>query len=207
MKSCLICDDHPIVREAIRGILSFSWPDAQFAEAPDFPTAQLMAEEGFDICLCDLAMPGAEPVEGVAELLRRAPGLQVLIITASADDALMLRLLRMGVSGFVPKSAGGKIIESAIRLVLAGGKYLPQQLLDHVAPEMSVISDSAPRLTDQQRRVIQLVAAGQTNKTIARSLGLAPSTVKTHLDQAMRSLGASNRVMAVTKAREAGLLD
>lgn len=204
MNNFLVCDDHALVREAICGTLLANWPEAQIVEVADFGAAWASAEQGFDLCICDLLMPGADPLEGVARLKQIAADMPVLILTGTQDDAQMLRLLEMGVNGFVQKGVGSKVMLAAIRLIEAGERYVPSRLLTLMAPASP--PTAAQRLTDQQRKVISLVAQGQSNKMIAQNLGVAPSTVKTHLEQAMRQLGATSRFEAANKARAASLI-
>ncbi len=211
MKSCLICDDHVLVREALAGTVRIGWPEATVDVAGDFPVAWAMAEaKAYDLIICDLIMPGSGPLAGIDGVVRAAPDTSLLVVTGTEDDALLLDLLDRGVAGFAPKSASGSIIEAAIRLILAGGRYLPPRLAEIASARIDdgsvpAIRDDvarlAERLTDRQMDVLRLMAKGYSNKEIARELQLAPSTVKTHLSQLLTHLGASNRTDASIKAR------
>ncbi len=204
MNSFLVCDDHALVREAVAGTLLANWPEAEIVEAANFTAAWAAAEQGHDLCICDLMMPGAEPLDGVARIKQLAPDMPVLIVTGKQDDALMLRLLELGVNGFVQKNVGGKVMLAAIRLIEAGERHVPSRLLSLMTPAHPPAEQL--RLTDQQRKVVALVAQGQSNKAIALALGVAPSTIKTHLEQAMRQLGATSRFEAANLARVSGLI-
>jgi len=214
MTTCLICDDHALVREALAGTVRMAWPEMTILEAGDFPSAWALARSGLDICLADLVMPGALPLAGIEGILRAAPEAKVLVITGTEDDALMLDLLERGVAGFVPKSMSGDIIEAALRLILAGGRYMPPRLIDLAArgvPRPATAQPLAPdrlreRLSERQIAVLRRMATGQSNKEIARDLGLAPSTVKTHVGHILLCLQAQNRTDAVAKARSANLV-
>lgn len=211
MKSCLICDDHALVREALAGTVRMGWPEAMVDVAGDFPTAWAMAEaQAYDLIICDLIMPGSGPLSGIDGVVRAAPDTSLLVVTGTEDDALLLDLLDRGVAGLAPKSASGSIIEAAIRLILAGGRYLPPRLADIasarissgiVQPVRDATAQISERLTSRQMDVLRLMAQGKSNKEIARDLDLAPSTVKTHLSQIMICLGAANRTDASVKAR------
>jgi DNA-binding NarL/FixJ family response regulator len=220
MKNCLICDDHVLVREALAGTVRLGWPDARIAEAGDFPAAWAQAGAAqagarFDLCIADLVMPGASPLRGIEGLQRAAPAMPILVVTGTEDDALLLDLLDLGIAGFAPKTASGAIIEAALRLIIAGGTYLPPRLAQiaatridtgGVTPKRDDAAILADRLTDRQMDVLRLVARGMSNKEIARALALAPSTVKTHLAQIQTCLGAVNRTDASMKARSMNLL-
>jgi DNA-binding NarL/FixJ family response regulator len=122
---------------------------------------------------------------------------------------LMLDLLDRGVSGFASKASSGDVIEAAIRLILAGARYLPERLAQiagaRIEAGVPATRDSVAKIKEQlsarQIEVLQLVAKGRTNKEIARELDLAPSTVKTHLSQIMLCLAAQNRTDATVKAK------
>jgi DNA-binding NarL/FixJ family response regulator len=210
MTAFLICDDHTLVREALAGTVRIGWPGARVDVAADFVEAWAKAAGDYDLILCDLIMPGAGPLAGIDGIIRAAPVTPLLVVTGTEDDTLLLDLLDRGVAGFTAKTASGAIIEAAMRLILAGGRYLPPRLTDIVAARLESgavptvrddVARIAERLTDRQMDVLRLIAKGQSNKEIARTLDLAPSTVKTHVSQVLHCLGASNRTDASVKAR------
>lgn len=227
MQTCLICDDHALVREALVGSVKMNWPAAVVSEASDFPQAWARARSQPSFCIADLVMPGAAPLDGIKGIMQSAPDTLILVVTGTEDDALMLALLKLGVAGFAPKSASGAIVEAAMRLILAGGRYLPPRLADIVAARVDAthasdqsiikahglahrpdqVHQALPdQLTLRQIDVLKLVAHGKSNKEIARTLGLAPSTVKTHLENLFLTLGVANRTEAVGKARDLKIL-
>lgn len=210
MTSFLICDDHALVREALAGTVQMGWPGATVDLAGDFPSGWAKAAQSHDLIVCDLIMPGSAPLAGIDGMIRAAPDTPLLVVTGTEDDALLLDLLDRGVAGFAPKTASGSIIEAAMRLILAGGRYLPPRLAEIASARIddgsvTAVRDDAARLaerlTDRQMEVLRLIAKGQSNKEIARALDLAPSTVKTHVAQVLACLGATNRTDAAIKAR------
>lgn len=210
MRLCLISDDHALVREAVAGLVRRRWPEAEVVQAGDFVTAWGLARRGPDLCIVDLAMPGASPLEGVAGVMAAAPDARLLVLTGTEDDGLMLDLLRLGVAGFASKTLEPAVLAAAIELVAAGGRYLPPRLADlgplaRTAPAAAPRGE-APSLTDRQLSVLRLLADGQSNKDIARRLDLSPATVKTHVATLIAVLGAANRTEAAAKARAAGLV-
>ncbi len=96
MKSCLICDDHPLVREALASTIRHCWPTATIAEARDFPAAWAASGHGVEVCIADLLMPGASPRNGIAGLRRAAPQMPILVVTGTGDSDLLLDLLDLG---------------------------------------------------------------------------------------------------------------
>lgn len=211
MKTCLICDDHAMMREALAGAVAVGWPDAAVTQAADFPAAWAAAAAGPDLIISDLVMPGAAPVEGVRRLRAAAPAAPILVVTGAEEDEVLLALFELGIAGFAPKTSKSAIIEAAIRLVLAGGRYLPPRVAE-LAARSGAAADApqpasgGPRLTERQADVLKLVAAGRSNKEIARELDLSPATIKAHAAAAMAALGAVNRTEAVMKARALGLI-
>ena len=131
------------------------------------------------------------------------------------DDRLLIDLLALGVAGFAPKSASGAIIEAALRLIDAGGRYLPARLVDIAASRIGPSERAAPppildvprgSLSARQLGVLRLAAGGRSNKEIANALGLSPATVKSHLATIQAALGARNRTDAASRARALDLL-
>lgn len=208
MRSCLIADDHPLVRDALAATVAARWPDAMLLQAGDFPAAWAAAAQAPDLCLADLDMPGASPLTGVAGLRAAAPGMKILVITGSYDDAMMLDLLARGVDGFASKSMPADVIAAAIALVMAGGRYLPPRLAEMHVPAAPPPGAPVPLrgLSARQVEVVRLIAEGCSNKDIARLLGIAPATIKTHVAQLIGILGAANRTDAAMRARAMGLL-
>ena len=208
MKTCLICDDHAMMREALAGAVALGWPQAAVAEADDFPSAWAAAAAGPDLIISDLVMPGSDPVEGVRRLREAAPDSPVLVVTGNEEDEVLLALFRLGIAGFAPKTSKSAIIEAAIRLILAGGRYLPPRIVDIATRSGTQAVAAAPtaRLTERQLDVLRQIAGGASNKEIARDLDLSPATIKAHAAAAIAALGAANRTEAVMKARAMGLI-
>lgn len=210
MQSCLIADDHAMMREALAGAVTFCWPDTAVTLAADFPSAWAAAVARPDLILSDLVMPGATPVEGIRRLRQAAPATPILVVTGNEDDDTLLALFDLGIAGFAPKTSKSAVIEAAIRLVLAGGRYLPPRIIEIAAQRGGDVGAASapltPRLTERQLDVLRLIATGQSNKEIARDLDLSPATIKAHTAAAIAALGARNRAEAVFTAREMTLI-
>jgi DNA-binding NarL/FixJ family response regulator len=207
MKSCLICDDHAMLRESLAGLVEGSWPQADISIASDYLSAWAAIEAGPDLCITDLSMPGADPSSGISVMRQAAPDTPILVVTGNEDDALLLELFNAGISGFVAKTSQSAIVEAAIRVVLAGESYIPQRILALTAGSSGTSSSaSTPRLTVRQGDVLRLIADGKSNKEVARQLDLSPATVKAHAAAAFAVLGATNRMEGVLKAKELGLI-
>jgi two-component system, NarL family, nitrate/nitrite response regulator NarL len=209
MKTCLVCDDHAMMREAITGAVQFGWPEAEVTQAGDYHAAWAAMASAPDLCISDLVMPGATPVEGIRRLREAAPDTPILVVTGNEDDATLLALFDLGIAGFAPKTSKSAVIEAAIRLILAGERYLPPRLIELAAVRggaASRIPSAERHLTERQSDILTRIATGKTNKEIARDLDLSPATVKAHTAAVILALGAVNRTDAVYKARELGLI-
>ena len=206
----LVADDHPLVRDALARTVASLDAVVEVFEAADFDSLrQLVAEHDLDLALVDLNMPGMRGLGGLQALRSDYPTL-VLIVASAQDDAATIRqVLATGVSGFIPKTQSREVVLQAIRLVLAGGVYVPSRALgDADAAPFNIGSANGgnAQLTPRQLDVLALLLLGRPNKLIARELGLTEGTVKIHIAAILRTLGASNRTEAVVRARELGLL-
>jgi DNA-binding NarL/FixJ family response regulator len=185
----LICDDHPLMREALAGAMRDRWPGLVLDEACDYPQAWAHAEAGPDFCLVDLDMPGAAPLTGLAELRARAPNAVLLVLTGLTDAALLEQVRTCGIAGLFSKNTEPAVLLEAI------GDALP-----------ALRSLEAARLPPRQQEVLGLLAEGLTNKEIARRLDISPATVKIHVARVTSWLGAANRTDAVARAQRARII-
>lgn len=208
----LIADDHPLVLDALARTVASLDSLVEVFEACDLETTRHVAtEQDLDLAIVDLNMPGMQGLGALKALRREFPTL-VLIVASAQDDAATIRsVLATGVSGFIPKTDSRDVVLQAIRLVQAGGVYVPARVLagrDGVpeAATCSFSSGSDAVLTPRQIDVMGRLLRGRPNKLIARDLGLTEGTVKIHVAAILRTLGASNRTEAVVRARELGVL-
>lgn len=213
MPSILIADDHPLVRGALRAATASAIDDAQIAEAEDLRSAiaQLEAHE-VDLVLLDLHMPDSGGLAGLVALRTQFPGVIVLVVSAQQDTAVIRRALDFGAAGFVPKTASPEDIAAAIRSVLACGSWVPQGLREelrrrHSDPRDLALATKLASLSEQQFRVLGLVAQGRLNKQIADQLGVQLTTVKAHVSAIFDKLNVRNRTQASMLFRDLGTAD
>ncbi len=143
----------------------------------------------------------------------------VVVVSANDDPRVIRRALDHGAAGFIPKDTASDVLLSALRLVLAGGTYIPPTMLDASGTDQGAppVQEAGPspetghgpldRLTPRQREVLRLIAAGMTNKSIAQQLDVTENTVKVHITSILKTLGVSNRTQAVITAQQWGLDD
>lgn len=208
----LIADDHDLVRDGLRPILSKLDPDVQILECASFPDAIRLADEnaGLDLAVLDLRMPGMAGTNGVTEFLKRHADVPVMIISGYYRRQDVVDALHHGAMGFVPKTLGADAMLSAFRLVLSGEKFIPADVLPGGGTDESGMrpgDEALGKLTGRERDVLGQLLEGLPNKAIGRALGIQEVTVKLHLRNVYRKLGAANRAHAVKIAIGLGLGD
>jgi DNA-binding NarL/FixJ family response regulator len=190
-----------MMRESLAMLVLGKWPEVGIRLAGSWPEAVTLAAQVPELCILDLAMPGLEPLAGVRAVRAAAPDARVAIVTGSEEDQTLLALLEAGIAGFIGKRLAPALVRAALEVVVAGGRYLPERIA-----ELAMDRGPAAVVTPRQIEVLELMAAGQSNKEIAKALGLSPATVKSHVAMAIAALGATNRTDAVMRASMAGLI-
>lgn len=209
----LFADDHPLFREGVKPLLLKLASDVEIIEAKDYPAAFEAARHhgDIDLALLDLCMPGMSGIEGVARFRASFPQLPVAVLSAADERDSIQQLLGKGVLGYICKSSPSDVILGALRLMLAGGVYIPPSLLDDpkgggqkfVAPEPG----RQEALTRRQVEVLRELAKGLNNKQIAHNLNVTEGTVKIHLATIFRVLNVGSRTEALLLAQKMGLGD
>ncbi|TEA80053.1 response regulator transcription factor [Allopusillimonas ginsengisoli] len=209
MTELLIADDHPLFREALRGVVSRIFPDTVIHEADQFERLYALVEAypDADMLLLDLDMPGASGFSGLVHLRSLHPQLPIVIVSAHEEPSIMRRALDHGAMGFIPKSSDSRQLGQALQQILEGFPWAPAGVENGAGADEDEMA-AANRLRDltpQQFRVLQMVYSGQLNKQIAYELNVSEATIKAHMTHIMRKLGASNRTQAVLIASRLGI--
>jgi DNA-binding NarL/FixJ family response regulator len=214
MNRILVADDHPLFRAALRQAAAAAVPDAVVTDAADLESllAALSAAPDADLVLLDLRMPGSRGLSGLAALRGQFPGVAVLVVSAHDEPPVVRRVLAHGAAGFIPKSADPATIAEAVRRVLDQGHWLPPELARAVAAIPADAGDTAlaarlSRLTEQQFRVLSMLAEGLLNKQIADRLSVQERTVKAHVTAIFEKLDVRNRTQAGVLLRSLDLGD
>ncbi|MBU0565342.1 MAG: response regulator transcription factor [Gammaproteobacteria bacterium] len=208
MNKILIADDHPLIREAIRDVISEAYGDSQFFEVGDFESAFSLALEiqDVDLILLDIGMPGMNGLNGLIELRKELPKIHVAIVTSIRDSQVASQAIAFGASGYITKTSSSIKIIEAIKLIGEGGVYLSSDILHSQAAEAGQYSARVMNeihldaLTPKQRLVLGHMVKGESNKLIAYNLKLAESTVKSHVSSILRKLDAHNRIQVILSA-------
>jgi DNA-binding NarL/FixJ family response regulator len=214
----LVVDDHVLIRDALRGVLKELKDDITVLEAADSRQAMgIVAKEGdLGLILLDLNLPDRDGFSVLSELREQHPAISVVVLSAQQDRASVAKALDLGAMGFIPKSGQRAVMLSALRLVFAGGIYIPPEIRAREAPlppsptlsrlgaDTAHVTPSDLGLTGRQLDVLALMMQGKSNKAICRILNLAEPTVKNHVTAVLKALKVTNRTEAVIAVGELG---
>lgn len=197
----LIADDHPIVRSGLAQMVNLTDGMEIVAEAGTGTEAiRRFRECQPDVTLMDLRMPEMGGVAAIAAILQEFPTACIAILTTYDTDEDIFSGLQAGARGYILKDTKMADLIDAIRKVHAGQKYIPPAVGAKLAERMH-----RPPLSDREREVLQLMAAGKTNPEISTALSISESTVKFHINNIFSKLGASDRTQAVLIAIKRGI--
>jgi DNA-binding NarL/FixJ family response regulator len=202
----LIVDDHNVVREGLRTFLELQDGIEVAGEAADGHEAISEAERlRPDVVLMDLVMPRLDGVAAMRELRRRVPATRVIILTSFLDDERLLPAVRAGAAGYLLKNVQPQELTRAIELAAAGEAMIDPAVAARLVD--ALVDDRVgeqPELTPREHEVLDLIGRGFANKRIARELGIAEKTVKTHVSHVLAKLGVSDRTQAALYAARGG---
>lgn len=205
MTTVLLVDDHPVVREGLRGMLDAEPDLTVIGEAGSGEEAIAMAETLCpDVILMDLRMAGVDGVTATERILRRVPTIRIIVVTTYETDTDILRAVEAGAAGYLLKDASRAALADAVRDAASGRTVLAPTVADRL---VQLVRKPGPTtLSARELEVLGLVAQGNTNADIGRRLHIAEATVKTHLLRVFNKLDVSDRTAAVTTAMSLGLL-
>ncbi|MEU6276179.1 response regulator transcription factor [Streptomyces populi] len=203
----ILADDHPVVREGLRAMLSAE-PDLDVvADASSGPRAEALAAElRPDIVLMDLRMPEGGGVDAIVRMTRAGLPCRIVVLTTYETDRDILRAVEAGAAGYLLKDLPRAELADAVRAAARGETVLAPSVAARLVDQLRSRPER-PRLSERETAVLRLVAEGCTNAEIGRRLFIGESTVKTHLLRAFTKLGVDDRTAAVTTALRYGLLD
>lgn len=201
----LIVDDHPVVRDGLKGMLT-AQPDFQVVGevADGLQAVQQAALTRPDVVLMDLRMPNMDGVEATTRIRRAQPGVRVLVLTTYDTDAEILRAIEAGATGYILKDAPREELFRAVRATAQGQSYLSPAVATRLMGQLRAPAQEA--LSPREVDVLTWVARGASNRQIGQHLHISEATVKSHLLHIFEKLGVNDRTQAVTLAVQKGLI-
>jgi len=191
----LIADDHPIVRQGLKQIISEEPAMQVLGEAQNSQEVlELVRKKNWDVVVLDITMPGRSGLDVLKELKTHRPRLPILILSVHPEDQYALRVLKAGASGYLTKESAPDVLVTAIRKVVAGRRYISATLAEKLAGEL--VGEPGPvheRLSDREFQIMCMIARGKSLKEIAGELFLSPKTVSTYRGRILEKMAmASN---------------
>lgn len=213
----VVADDHALVRGGLALLIEMATSGAHIIEANSFEQVKeaLSQQNPIDLMLLDLMMPGMDGEKGISRICASHPGIPIIIVSVNEDIDTIHRALAAGAMGYIPKTSSPDVTMSAIKLVLAGGIYVPPHILKQgsnlTTPGEDISTESTPQIIEatqiaslsrRQHEVLDLIVSGKSNQAIADELGLTTPTVKMHVSGIFKKLNVRNRTEAVAKYSE-----
>ena len=208
----VVVDDHQIVREGLSSLLgALDGLDVVGTAEDGRDAVHLVAETEPDVVVMDIQMPHLDGIEATRMITGRHAGVRVVMLTMNEDDETVMSAMRAGASGYLLKGSGAEEVQNAIRAAAAGGMVFGASLAARVASYFAGASaapepepEPFPDLTDREREVLRLLAAGKSNDAIAAEMYVSNKTVRNAVSGVYTKLHAAGRAEAIIKAREAG---
>lgn len=197
MITILIADDHPVVREGLKGIIARASDMKVGGEALNGQEVlQMVADQEWDVVVLDIGMPGRDGLEIMRDLHGEKPDLPVLMLSMYPEDQVAVRALKAGAAGYMNKETAPKELVNAIRKIHGGGKYVSTALAEKLAASLEENAQTAPHelLSNREFQVLRLVASGKEAQEIADELFISVKTVRTYRDRILEKLDLKNEV-------------
>ncbi len=205
----VVVDDHQIVRDGLVALLgALDGVEVVGTAADGRDALHVVDETRPDVVVMDIQMPHLDGIEATRRITARQPDVRVVMLTMNEDDDTVLGAIRAGASGYLLKGSGAEEVLNAVRAAYAGGMVFGATLAARVAalfaagPAPQAVA--FPELTDRERTVLDLLAAGRSNDAIAREIYVSSKTVRNLVSSIYTKLHAPDRAAAIIKAREAG---
>ena len=200
----LVIDDHPLIQEIVPAVLAKAFGDVAVTTESTLEAGMARAEKDApDFVLLDLGLPGCNGIEAVARFREKFARVPLVVLSALADPSSIVAALDAGACGYIPKTSKPDVMIAALKVVAAGGTYVPPEALEE--PAARPRRRAGFELTQRQKDVLQLMLKGYNNERIAAALAIAPNTVKQHTHAIFTSLGVSTRAEAVVAATRHGI--
>jgi two-component system, NarL family, invasion response regulator UvrY len=206
----LLVDDHGLVRQALKQVITHKRPHVIFGEAQNAHEAlQQVHSHSWDVVLLDITMPGRSGLDVLREIKTLQPESKVLVLTMHPEDQYAMRALKAGASGYLTKETASEEVANAVAKVLRGGKYVSATLAERLAGNLSLPTQKAPHetLSDREYQVMRLIALGKSVKEISFELSLSVKTVSTHRTRLLKKLKFETNADVIRYAMRERLVD
>ena len=207
----VLADDHQFFRDGVRLVVDAASDIEVIGEAASGEEAIRVADATQpDVLVMDVSMPGINGIEATRRVLDAHPDLNVLVLTMHEDDDMVFAAMRAGARGYLLKNTSPDELLRAIRAVCSGeaifGRAIARRLVQYFALPRSVVPPALfPDLTEREREILDLIAAGHSNESIAEQLVLSMKTVRNYVSSILSKLQVADRGQAIVRARDAGL--
>jgi two-component system, NarL family, invasion response regulator UvrY len=200
----LLADDHALLRQGLKQILSEEFPEADFRETGTTQeTLECLGDGEWDVVVLDVFMPGRSGLEVLDAVRQMAVRPPVLVLSSAPEEQLAVRVLRSGASGYLNKQAAPDHLVQAVRKLMQGGKYVSATLAERLATEAGRVTETPhEKLSDREFQVMRLLVAGKSLKEVAGELSLSVKTISTFHTRIWEKLGVKNDVELVHYALE-----
>jgi DNA-binding NarL/FixJ family response regulator len=195
----LIVDDHPLIHQTLGMAVRSVLPKSRVHDAFDLQSALEIAGglPADSLVLLDLGLPDCSGIDVLRRFGTVFPDMRIVVVSASDKSVLIATALKAGAAGYIPKTLPPDVIVAALRVIAAGGTYIPVQVLPEIA--------QTPVFTARQLEVLQLLAQGASNRDIAQALGIADNTAKQHTHAVFQALNVSSRSQAIVAVARLGI--
>jgi DNA-binding NarL/FixJ family response regulator len=210
MISVLIADDHTVVRQGLKQILSTDTQMSVVAEATNGnEVLRALERVKVDVLILDVTMPGKNGLDTLKEVKRNYPALPVLVLSMHPEDQFAIRMLRAGASGYITKESAPEELVEALRKVCRGGKYVSPQLAEKLAVFIEDDNTRAPheRLSDREFEILRMLALGKTVTEVADELLLSVKTVSTYRSRVLVKMKMTTNAELTRYALQSGLIN
>ena len=208
--SMLIVDDHAIIRQGLRQILADAFPGATFGEAGNANEAlEKIAAQRWDVALLDITMPGKSGLDILKQVVNAHPNTAVLVLSMHPEDQYAVRVLKIGAAGYITKDTVSEEVVTAVKKVLAGGKYVSAALAETLAAGLNAPAEGPlhEALSDREYQVLRLIAVGKSVKEIGFELSLSVKTISTYRTRIMDKMNLKTNADIIRYAMHQKLVD
>ncbi len=206
----LIADDHYVVRQGLKLVLSEHFPNVEIGEAGDGNEAlQAVWSQTWDVLLLDISMPGRGGLEALKEIKQAQPKLPVIILSMHPEDQFAIRVLKLGASAYIRKDSAGQELVKGVTAALNGNRYITASIAEKLAIHVTQDQDRPPHesLSDREYQVMSLIANGKTVKEVAAELSLSVKTISTYRSRILEKMNLQNNSQIMRYAVQQSLVD